>query len=518
MFLGELYDFQTEARDAMTERGNLLLALVMGAGKTPTTIASIEELVELGEVATGLVVCPSNLKWQWSEMIYEFTGRRPLVISGPKMKRVFLYSQAPRFRYSILSYESVLSDYREIRAQRYDFVVLDEATAIKGFRSKRSRAVKALGRYVDYRYALTGQPIENRPEELYSIMEFVDPEVLGGFRLFDRTFIVRDHWGKPERYRNLHLLNKRMKTAMYRRTREDLKGKLPRIQGFTMPVRLDMATAKLYRLIARDLAAVIRHAMENGLLGSGFDVAAHYGHSPDGQAAIAQGKIMNRFLALRMLCDHPELVRISARLFKDGNVEGGSQYAAELLDAGMLQGLTKSPKLDAFRDHVTAVLEADPRNKLVIFSGFVAMCGFIHDTFKDMVGTVMFTGKTSAKEKERSRRSFQTDPDTRIFVSSEAGGYGLNLDQANHLMSVDLPFSAGRLDQRESRIIRLSTRWSHVDVGTFLVHGSIEQRIFDALVMKRGINAAFVDGEYDSKGAFQVTLGSLTEFLDQEDV
>ena len=92
--------------------------------------------------------------------------------------------------------------------------------------------------YTPYRFGLSGQPVENRPEELFSIMEFIDPEVLGPFPKFDRTFIERDHWGKPRKYKNLPLLQKIMSEAMFRKSREDIAEWLPEIVEMEIPVVL----------------------------------------------------------------------------------------------------------------------------------------------------------------------------------------------------------------------------------------------------------------------------------------
>jgi SNF2 family DNA or RNA helicase len=127
-------------------------------------------------------------------------------------------------------------------------------------------------------------------------------------------------------------------------------------------------------------------------------------------------------------------------------------------------------------------------------------------------------GGMSAHEKEQSKRRFATDPDVRVFLSSDAGGYGVDLPMANHLISYDLPWSAGKLDQRESRIIRLSSEFPHVTVTSFVMRGSIEERQYDMLQEKRLINRAFIDKGYDARGQYEITLGSLSDFLSSAEV
>lgn len=219
MFKGKLYPFQEEATESMIDRGQMLLALVMGAGKTVTTIAAIERLLESNEVSKTLVVVPSALKFQWAREIAKFTTSSAIVIDGAAAARKKQWRTAISAQYVIVNPESLSNDMVMFEKHKFDAIVVDEATMIKSPRAKRSRLIKRIGKRYHYRFALTGQPIENRPEELFSIMEFVDPSVLGKFEVFDRTFIVRNHFGKPTRYRNLKTLHESMQGVMVRKTR-----------------------------------------------------------------------------------------------------------------------------------------------------------------------------------------------------------------------------------------------------------------------------------------------------------
>jgi SNF2 family DNA or RNA helicase len=149
--------------------------------------------------------------------------------------------------YVIINYEQAVNDWEYVSKLGRGFIVCDEATAIKSFRSKRSKHVKELKS--DVKFALTGTPIENgKPEELYSIMQFVDKGVLGRFDLFDKTFIVRNHFGGVERYRNLPTLNTTMSKVSVRKRQQDpdVAPYLPDTI-FAEPIRVpfDKAGAKL---------------------------------------------------------------------------------------------------------------------------------------------------------------------------------------------------------------------------------------------------------------------------------
>jgi SNF2 family DNA or RNA helicase len=123
-------------------------------------------------------------------------------------------------------------------------------------------------------------------------------------------------------------------------------------------------------------------------------------------------------------------------------------------------------------------------------------------------------GGMSAEERDEAKQQFSTDASTRLFLSSDAGGYGVDLPMANYLISYDLPWSSGKLEQREARIIRLSSKFPHVTIATFVMQGSIEERQYEMLQQKRSINEAFVDGKHhDNRGGFDITLSSLSTFL-----
>jgi len=132
---------------------------------------------------------------------------------------------------------------------------------------------------------------------------------------------------------------------------------------------------------------------------------------------------------------------------------------------------------------------------------------------------VLFTGDMNSDEKDKAKSKFANNADCRLFLSSDAGGYGVDLPMANYLISYDLPWSSGKLEQREARIIRLSSEFPHVTIATFVMQGSIEERQYDMLQHKRSVNEAFIDGKHhDTKGGMDITLDTLSKFLKESRV
>lgn len=520
-FTGTLLPYQPEAVDKMCDRGSMLVAYDLGLGKTVLTIAAIERLMDEKKITKpGLIICLSSLKYQWAQQITKFTNgtSKPLVIDGTPKQRSLQYAEAQAWLadYIIVNYEQVVNDWDFIKTLPTGFIVTDEATAIKSFRSKRSKYVKKLKS--NYRFALTGTPVENgKPEELYSIMQFVDPNVLGRFDLFDNTFIVRNQFGGVERYRNLTVLNERLKTACVRKRQEDpdVAPHLPEtIFAEPVLVNMDKAGKQLYNRIKSDLLADLDEAMET--YGGSFDLFSHYsGNDQGGHVDALRGAIMSELTALRMLCDHPDLLRLSAKKFNTGPIKGlngGSSYINGLKEEGLLDGLTKAPKLDALISYVKDFLTEYENNKLVVFTSYVDMVDIISASLP--YASVKYTGQMNAKEKESAKLKFQTDPTVRVFISSDAGGYGVDLPQANLLINYDLPWNAGLSVQRNGRIRRASSEWEHVVVQDILIANSIEERQHAMLTQKKNVATAVVDGEgINEKGGVSLTAGSLTAFL-----
>ncbi len=521
-FTGTLLPYQVEAVEAMEARSKMLVAYDLGLGKTVLTIAAIENMKDSEKITEpGIIICLSSLKYQWAEQIRKFTNgtANPLVIDGTPKQRAEQYAQALDWGHSlvdyvILNYEQVVNDWEYVRQLSTGFIVCDEATAIKSFRSKRSKHVKKLESKV--KFALTGTPIENgKPEELYSIMQFVDSKVLGRFDLFDKTFIVRNHFGGVEKYRNLPTLSKTMAAASVRKKQSDpdVAPYLPdSIFAEPILVEFDSAGAKLYKHIAREILADLDEAMDS--FGSSFDIFSHYNGDKQNEAANAlKGKIMSKLTALRMLCDGPALLLNSAGKYR-ADSDSGSKYINDLDEGGKLATLKGHPKLDALTKYTQEFLDSYDENKVVIFTSYVHMAKLIKRELEDY-SPQLYTGELDAKAKESAKVTFQTDPNCRVLVSSDAGGYGVDLPQANLLINYDLPWNAGLFLQRNGRIRRASSTWPSIVIQDFLMEGSIEERQHEMLRQKMSVADAIIDGEgINEQGGVNLTVGSLREFLE----
>ncbi len=517
-FIGKLYPFQKEAVGRMIEPGGTLVAFSMGLGKTILAIAAAEQLIESGQAGGGLVICPASLKYQWERQIKAFTdGAFTQVVDGTPSQRLRQYQRIKNgeVEYAILNYDQVVNDWEYVNKLPRDFIVGDELTAIKNSAPQRSKKMRRLK--AEWRWGLTGQPVENRADEIYNIMRWVDPNVFVEHELFEMMFIVRDNYGKVLRYKNLDKMHERLQDVMVRHTRAEVADQMPAVVEESLLVHFDSAGAKLYRRITNDILDCMDGS---GWAGGGFDLDSYYKGEAMEFGSEMMGAIASRFVCLRMLCDHPELLRRSADRFdgKDAwaGSASGSAYASELAEVGVLNGLTKTPKLDATIELITEILAESPENKIVLFSFFKDSLQLIQEQvqLKKLTHSVQHTGDMSAKAKDGAKQIFSNDKKCRLFLSSDSGGVGLDLNKANYLINFDLPWSAGAWAQRQARIIRLSTEFPQVTLISILMADSVEERQYSVLQQKQRVADAIVDGRgHDIKGGLSLDLASLSEFL-----
>jgi ERCC4-related helicase len=213
-----------------------------------------------------------------------------------------------------------------------------------------------------------------------------------------------------------------------------------------------------------------------------------------------------------MLCSHPQLLTTSSQKFHQLNGEG-SAYASELVSSGALDGVTSSPKLDYLIQYVKDFLEQNEANKVVIFATYVDMLDMIAEALGPEQCR-LYSGRLDAKTKEENKIAFNTDPNTRVLISSDAGGYGVDLPAANLLINYDLPWSSGAAIQRNGRIKRASSTWGTIVIQDILISGSIEERQWEALQFKTSVADAVIDGEgIDEEDGINMSIGSLKQFL-----
>lgn len=438
-----LYDYQTRGAIFLACRGRAILGDDMGLGKTIQTLAAIELLVRERGIGKVLIVAPASVKYQWESEIKRFTRRAVQVIEGGPQERTVQYAEATFFR--LVNYEQVVRDLTLINAWNPDLVVLDEAQRIKNWEAKTSRAVKRV--QSRYAFVLTGTPLENRLEELYSIVEFVDAHRFGPAFQFLHDHRVLDSRGNLKGYRNLDTIREKLEPVFLRRTRAEVLTQLPSRTDNTAVVVLSEEQQKPYDEQRSTLARL-----------------ATKGFLTD----LDRKRILACLVNLRTICDSLFLFDHETHL---------------------------SPKLDEFAEVLPQLLEGD--HKLVVFSQWETMCRETAAVLDKLhVDYSFLHGGLSGKERKVVLERFHKDDDCRVFLSTDAGGVGLNLQIADTVVNLELPWNPAVLEQRIARVHRMGQE-RPVRVLNFVTRGTIEERIQQTLKQKQDLFDGLFDGSED---------------------
>lgn len=447
----KLYPYQVDGVAFLASRGRALLADEMGLGKTAQAIAALAQLARRGEVRRTLIVCPASLKHQWLREIHEFTGLGPedvSVVAGSREARQAAYAEAPPIL--VTSYELARADERELTDLAPDLLILDEAQRVKNWRTRTAAVVKGLR--TRFAFVLTGTPIENRLDDLYSLMQVVDSHRFGPLWLFNDDFTTLDGSGRPTGYRNLDRLRERIAPVVLRRRKEEVLKDLPErlVSRLTVPMTPEQADIheEAEGTAARLLAILKRRPLN----------------------PLEEQRLMRAFQRMRMACDAAGLV--------DKKSKG-------------------APKLDELERLLEEICLGDGR-KVVVFSEWERMQAMAAEVCDRVgVGYVRLHGGVPSGSRGRLIDRFREDPKCQVFLSTDAGGVGLNLQVASHVVNLDLPWNPAVLAQRIARVHRLGQREA-VNVVLLVSEGSFEQRMEGTLDGKRALFAAAVGDDQET--------------------
>ncbi len=255
-FKTNLYPYQKEGVRFATFRKGAVIADELGLGKTIQAIATAFFKKEILGFGSTLVICPGTLKKQWMDEIISLTHEKPLLIEGSPDDRKQQYFSADHF-FKVVSYETVLRDKAMVSELDVDFVILDEAQRLNDYASKTSSTIKSIQR--KHTLVLTGTPIESELIDLYSIILFVDPQLLAPLWEFSYEHCYFDSQTQNTivGYYNLSGLKQRLRPVLIRRKRKDVIKQLPNLDQFDVPVKLTSAQKKLHIRFAREIIQVL---------------------------------------------------------------------------------------------------------------------------------------------------------------------------------------------------------------------------------------------------------------------
>jgi hypothetical protein len=454
----ELLPYQLDGVAFAVGGGRAVLADDMGLGKTIQGIGVAELFAREADISKVLIICPASLKSQWRNEINRFCERDCQLISGSVASRAGQYAN-DRF-FTICNYEQVLRDILSIERVNWDLIILDEGQRIKNWEAKTSRVIKGLRSR--FALVLSGTPLENRLDELYSVVQFIDDRRLGpAFRFYNRHRVV-DEKGKVLGYKNLAELRDNLRPIVLRRTRDSVRQQLP------------PRTNEIVRITPTD-----------------EQLALHGSHM----------RLVNRITRKRFLTEM-DLLRLQKHLLMC-RMSANSTFLVDKEQPGY------SSKLEELDDLFDRLFAEDNR-KVLLFSEWTTMLNLIEPLLKRRdLPFVRLDGSVPQKLRQGLVHEFQTNSDCRLFLTTNAGSTGLNLQAANTVINVDLPWNPAVLEQRIARAYRMG-QTQPVQVFILITESTIEEKLLSTLSAKHDLFLAALDAESDVE---QLDLASGMEEL-----
>jgi len=440
----ELLPYQLDGIAFAVGAGRAVLADDMGLGKTIQGIGVAELLARVAGIRRVLVVAPASLKAQWRAEIARSSGRRVRLVLGSAAERARQYESECFF--TICNYEQVLRDVLAIERVPWDLIVLDEGQRIKNWEAKTSAVIKGLRSR--FALVLTGTPLENRLEELHSVVEFVDERRLGPQYRFHHRHRVVDERGRVLGYKNLADLRVRLAPVLLRRTRAEVLDQLP--PRTTEVVRIEPTEEQI------------------DLHGAHMRVVSSIVNKP----YISEMDLLR--LRKALLC---------CRLSANGTF---------LVDRKTPGFSSKMARLAELLDELFAG-NGEAGRKAVLFSEWTRMLDAIEPLLASRgLEFVRLDGKVPQKKRQSLVEAFHADPRCRLFLTTNAGATGLNLQCADTVLNVDLPWNPAVLEQRIARAHRMGQR-RKVQVYLLVTEGTIEEGLLATLSAKHDLFLAALD-------------------------
>ncbi len=416
-----------------------ILADDMGLGKTIQVIGHLCVEKAQGRMnGPALVVVPTSLCTNWAREIARFAPALRFVVYQGK-RRAAVKRQLPRSDVVITSYPTLLRDIDALARQRFYIAILDEAQAIKNQRSQIGCAVRRL--QARYRLCLSGTPVENNLDELWSLFSFAMPDLLGDYQRYRAWF--RNPIERAGDALRLQALKDRVAPFVLRRAKEQVARELPPKTELVRPVELDGDQRDLYECIRLAVHAEVRHAIKSrGLANSALTV-------------------LDALLKLRQVCCDPQLLQMPAA-----------------------RDVKTSRKLEACVDMI--LLQLQQGRQLLVFSQFARMLARISERLlAHGIAHTMLTGKTI--DRQRRVDAFQNGEFDVFLISLKAGGTGLNLTRADTVIHYDPWWNGAAQAQATDRAHRIGQQ-RPVFVHNLIAAGSVEQKMLELQQRKRQLS------------------------------
>ncbi len=455
-FTGQLRSYQQEGLNWLQflRKFNLngILADDMGLGKTIQALVHINvEKSKKRITKPCLVIMPTSLIPNWIKEALQFAPNLSVLsLHGPNRKSFF--KDIDKHDLVLTTYPLLSRDKSFFMGQKFHAIILDEAQAIKNSNSQVAQVAYQLN--ADHRLCLTGTPMENHLGELWSIMTFLMPGLLGDEKHFSKAF--RTPIEKQNDQNRRELLTKRIKPFILRRTKEQVATELPKKQVMVELIPFAKEQKTLYE--------AVRLSMNN-------KVRAEISKNGFGRSHII---ILEALLKLRQVCCDPRLVKMEK-----------------------VTQATASAKLDRLMEMLPEMIEEN--RKVLIFSQFTSMLSLIEKELNlRSINFVKLTGQT--KNRKTPVEHFQSGQVPIFLISLKAGGTGLNLTTADTVIHYDPWWNPAIEEQATDRAHRIGQN-KKVFVYKLLAENSVEEKILKLQEKKKALTQGFLESQDGSNSA-----------------
>jgi SNF2 family DNA or RNA helicase len=441
---------------------NGILADDMGLGKTVQAITAITQNHNKNKDAHSLIVCPTSLLYNWKEELHKFNPKlKAMVIDGIPNQRKKLLAKLGDFDVVITSYTLLQKDIETYSQMNFSYAILDEAQHIKNRGTRNAKSVKMI--QAAHRLILTGTPIENSLDELWSLMDFLMPGFLSTYDRFVENYIR----GTGEQHaQNIEYLRKKVSPFILRRMKSDVLQDLPPVSEIVYHCQLSDVQLELYK----SYAASARDELVKLVERDGFDKV--------------QIHVLATLTRLKQICCHPAI------------------FAKEKAQLG------DSAKYDMLLELLQTLVASN--HKTVIFSQYTRMLQIMREDFEQR-GISFSYLDGSTKNRLEIVKEFNENPKIPVFlVSLKAGGTGLNLVGADTVIHYDMWWNPAVENQATDRVHRLGQKNS-VSSYKLITLNTIEEKIVEMQRRKKGLVKKVVS--CDDEAIAKLTWEDVLELL-----
>lgn len=481
----DLFPYQKRSVAMIAERTGVGVFLAPGLGKTLVAIAAGQELLNRGVIDRIVVSPPGAVARQWAREITRFTGLKSddvIVTQGHKDRRYKLYQQGRDAQWVIIHHDLLSRDYDQLSylVDSRTLFVIDESHKGNNYTSARHKALAKLSKNAGRRIVMSGTPVLNSVMDWYStVSTFVQPHIFG-LKHFLSRYVLQDTFGGHNGARHLDDLAQRSKYHFIRYRKEDVAQHLAPLQVSSIPVQVDDA---------------YRSALMQVHFAAADELTQHFAEVEDSEVL---GN-MTAYGMLRALCSSP-------RILFDSN-SGGAKTLTTKLNIPEVDG----PKVDLVLDIAGKFQEKGER--IVIFTYSRSVVSLLEKRFTDLgIRFVSYHGGTNDADRDAAATAFTScrgdGSDPTVFLATDAAAEGLNLGAyCCTLVNIDLPWTAGRLEQRYNRIHRVDgTHSSYIAVNL-----TISNTVEDSILQKIESKANIADVIFGERTAGDITgLSTLT--------